>query len=125
MAAFKLQNEKKQSIVQFYYDNIRQFDNSYDNFLLTPKGTPLTNPLQFICRTLHKHNIAGMDINTINYRHIEATKIQENIEDLEIRKCLHQETNQTKSTVRKRYKMQTIGQTSKNIDTILELIEEK
>lgn len=66
-----------------------------------------------------------MDINTINYRHIEATKIQENIEDLEIRKRLHQETNQTKSTVRKRYKMQTIGQTSKNIDTILELIEEK
>lgn len=94
IGAFKLQNEKEQSMVQFYYDNIRQFGNSYDNFLHTKELLWLT--LFSLYAEHYTNTILQVRILIqLIYRHIVATKIQENVEDPEIRKHLHQEINQT------------------------------
>lgn len=71
MASFKLKSALEINIVSYYYTNIRDNSNAiHDNFILTTTNTPITNPVQFIRRILKKHNIAGMQINSRQYRHI-------------------------------------------------------
>lgn len=126
MASFKLKSSIEKNILHYYYTNIRENNNtSHDNFLLTTTNTPITNPVQFIRRNLKKYNIQGMHINSRQYRHVVATNIQEKVDDPETRKRLHQEINQTESTARKYYKLQTRVQTAKNMDQLMNIIEQE
>lgn len=66
-----------------------------------------------------------MQINSRQYRHIVATNIQEKVDDNETRKRLHQEVNKTDASARKYYKLQSRQQTARNIDQLMEIVEQE
>lgn len=70
-----------------------------------------------------KEELTEMPLNTIQYRHIVATRIQERIDDDEDRRRLHAEINQSQETAVKRYRMQTRYRSKAYLEMIERILE--